>query len=74
MHEVLNSTERVQRHRERRQRGVKAVVLVEVTDDLVRELVRRDWLVPNGAGDKIKVTTSTLSAVLSQMLDTWAHE
>jgi len=74
--EVTTSTERVNRHRERRRRGVLAVVPVEVTDDLVRELIKEGWLGFSVGNVEVTpgVVASAISEAISEMLDTWAHE
>jgi len=56
------STERVHRHRERRRRGVLAVVPVEVTEGVVHQLIRAGWL-DAGAREKIEV-----GGAISEML------
>ena len=69
---MTTSTERVHRHRERRRRGVVVVVPTEVSGKVLRKLVREGWLTYDGGNTE--VTPSMVSAALSEMLETWAHE
>ena len=66
------STDRVRRHRDRRARGISAVVHVEVTEPMVWRLADEGYLVNEGSDDEMRISRKAISAALSRMLKAWA--
>ena len=73
LREGCASRDRMRRHRERRQRGVQALVQIEVTEPLVCELIAQGWIETHDDDGKVRVTRKGIGAALSAMLADWAE-
>ena len=67
----MSSTERARLHRDRKARGILAMVQIEVTEGLVRRLIVDDWLEAED-DDEIHLNRETISEALGEMLNAYA--
>jgi hypothetical protein len=58
--------------RDRQARGIRTVVQVEVTDNLVRKLVSEDWLSVSREGDGVTVKREGIELAINAMLTKWS--
>ncbi len=72
---MATAAERAQQHRDRKRRGVMAVVPVEVDMDVLIALVRKDYLDPDATDDACNVTDkSALAEAVQAALGDLAEE
>jgi hypothetical protein len=66
--------ERTRRYRERRQRGVVAVVQVEVFGAMVGKLFEKGLLEGESDGKTLHITRPTLTKAVQDLLNQWSEE
>ena len=69
---MITSTDRVRHHRDRRNRGVVAVVQVELTEAAVYRLADEGYL-DGGNGDEFRTSKKAISEALSVMMRDWSN-
>ena len=63
----------MRRHCERRQRGVQAVVQIEVGEQFVQWLIAEGWLEAQDSDGKTHVTKAAVAEALDVKLNNWAE-
>ena len=69
---MITSTSRVRLHRDRLQRGIVALVLVELTEAVVFRLAEDGYL-DSGNGDEFRTSKKAISEALSVMMRDWSN-
>jgi hypothetical protein len=63
---------RTRRWRDRQARGIRAIVQVEVTENLVQHLISDGWLSATKEGDNVTVKRDSIEPAINAMLTKWS--
>ena len=71
---MATSAERMRRHRDRKRRGVLAIVPVEINEQGIRALITKGWLdYRRDQNGDIQVSKAEFPDALGEMLSEWAR-